>query len=204
MGVRWGFIVLAVLVVIGGIGGAVWRLISGVTSVPGQMQRIVIPGEGEFHAAEPGVYTIFHEYKSFVDGKYYSSGLELYGLDVKVTGPGGEEVPVKPSQMSGNYSVGAFSGNAIFTFDAAQPGGYKISALAGNEPEDGHSDEPADGADSSGSAAAHPATVLAIGKDFTGKILGTVFGTLGLVFGGLILGAVFMLLAFLRFGRSKS
>ena len=189
MGVRWIFIVLAILAVLGGIGGAVWRLVSGVTSMPGEMQRIVIPGEGEFTAAEPGTYTIFHEYKSFVDGKYYSSGMELSGLEVRVTGPGGMDVPVQPSAMSGTYDVGAYSGNAVFTFSAAEAGDYRIAAKVAEG--EATPDKSVSTAPQTGKA------VLAVGKDFTGKILGTVFGTLGLVFGGLMLGAVFMVLAFI-------
>lgn len=203
MGNRLYLLVVALLVVLCGIGYAIFFMIKGITALPGELQRVVIPGESTFTIDTPDEYTIFYEYKSFMNGKVYATGMNLGAFEVKITDPSGNDVPLKPSNISNEYDAGSYSGYAVYTFDAHATGEYTISGSI-----ESMSSETVDSSGQSASQANSPQSiVLAIGKDFMGKIFGLVFGTLGLVFGSLLVGGVIivvMLVGLVRSMRTQS
>ena len=189
-----------ILVVLGGIAYAILFMIKGITSFPGELQRVVIPGESIFTISETAEYTIFYEYKSFIDGKIYATGMDIGTFNVKITDPSGNDVPLKPSNVSNEYDAGSYSGYAVYTFDAHKTGQYTISSnLEGTD-----SDSVVLGKQLSSQAISQLKIVLAIGKDFTGKIFGLVFGTLGLVFGSLLVGGVLTIVMLIGLIKSVS
>jgi len=195
VGFRWIYIVLAILVTLGGIGGSVWWLYSNITKLPGELKRVVIPGKSTFTLDERGEYTIFYEYKSFIDGKVYATGENLGEFEIKILNPGGGEVEVKSATVSSEYNVGAYSGYGVYTFDAPTTGEYTITGSIG------------DGSGASGASAssAQPQkAVLAIGNNLMGKIFGIVFGMIGLVFGSLIAGGILMAIAIVGMIRQRA
>ncbi len=140
-------------------------LITRLMSMDSGLTRFVAPG-GETLTLDAGNYTIFHEPQGVIDGKIYSGGA-LTGLTVTVTGPDGSDVPLTAAS-SGRYSFGGHTGFAVFDFTAASSGAYIIA---------GHYADDAPG----------PQTVLAVGAGFLSGLLTTIFGSLGIAFGGAII-----------------
>ncbi|MDP6542811.1 MAG: hypothetical protein QGH60_02405 [Phycisphaerae bacterium] len=68
------YYVLAGLVLAGGIAGFALFLFSGLTDLSGGLTQMVVPGEHELTLSEAGDYTVFHEYRSVVGSKVYSTG----------------------------------------------------------------------------------------------------------------------------------
>jgi hypothetical protein len=144
------------------------------------LTRFVVPGE-ETLTLDAGNFTIFHEPQGVIDGKIYAGG-SLSGLTVTVTGPGGDDVPLSPAG-SGRYSFGGHTGFAVFDFTAAAPGPYVIAgSYADNAP--------------------GPQTVLAVGAGFLSGLLTTIFGSLGIAFGGAIIAAIIAVRVLVRRRRA--
>lgn len=127
------------------------------------MQRVVMPGEASL-ILEPGTYTIFNEYRTQVDGKFYS-GAPLDGLVLKIVGPNGSELDLD-EPMSSRYSVGGRHGVAAYAFTVTEPGPHTLKA---KYEEGGRGYK----------------VVLAVGQGFVTAILVLVFGCLSLVFGSI-------------------
>jgi hypothetical protein len=131
-----------------------------------------VPGNAVLVLDKPGPYTIYHEKKSTVDGRYYASdtvdGLSL-GLTAEATG-----VPVKLAEpsTSTSYTIGNRSGTSIYAFTVEQPGRYRLTANLAS----GRGD---------------PKVVLAVEQGLFGAMLGVIFGTIGISFAGLgVAGAI--------------
>lgn len=159
---------VAIVVFLVGMAAMAAFLITRLTGMDSGLTRFVVPGEQTL-TLEAGSYTIFHEPQSVVDGMIYSGG-SLGGMSVAVTGPDGSEAPLSPAG-SGRYSFGGHTGFAVFDFTAAAAGPYVI---AGRYADD----------------APGPQTVIAVGAGFLSGLLTTVFGSLGIAFGGAIIAAV--------------
>lgn len=143
--------------------------------------QVVVPGEAALALTEPGTYTIFHERESVVDGRIYASE-SISGLAVTVRTPAGAPVALAPVTTSSTYTFGGRTGVAAFTFELATPGSYRLAARY------------ADGR-------REPRVVLAIGRNFMGSLLTTVFGGLAIAFGG---GAIAVWIAVRTFRRRKA
>lgn len=84
--------------------------------------------------------------------------------------------------FSSSYSIGGHSGKSVFAFDITAPGRYRLSvAYSGGRGE--------------------PQTVIAVGRGFLGRLIGTIFGAIGSVFAGFIAALVLVLTTY--FGRRK-
>lgn len=163
----WYIIAVAIFLI--GMAAMAAFLITRLLDMGEALTRFVVPGEQTL-TLEAGEYTVFHEPQSVIDGKIYSGG-SLSGMTVTVTGPDGGVVPVSGSTTGGRYTLGGHTGFAVFDFAAASPGDYVI---AGRYADD----------------APGPQTVLAVGAGFLSGLLTTIFGSLGIAFGGAIIAAV--------------
>ena len=142
-------------------------LFSRLTGFDAALTRLIVPGEQTL-TLEAGNYTIFHEPQGVLDGKIYAGG-SLSGLTVTVTAPDGSDVPLAAAG-SGRYSFGGHTGFAVFDFTAASPGAYIIAGRYADN-------------------ASGPQTVLAVGQGFLSSLLRTIFGALGIAFGGAVIAA---------------
>jgi hypothetical protein len=136
-------------------------------SVDAGLIRVVVPGNAVVTLDKPGTYTIFHEKRSVVDGKYYASDT-VSGLRVElVAEAGGAPVRVVEPSTSTSYSVGNREGESIFAFTIDQPGRYRLMTnLAGGQ------------------------AVLAIGQGMFGAIFKLVGGTIAIAFAGLAIAGI--------------
>jgi hypothetical protein len=162
----WYLVAVAIFLV--GMAAMAAFLITRLMSMDSGLTRFVVPGE-ETLTLEPGKFTIFHEPQSVVDGKIYSGG-SLGGMTITVAGPDGSDVPLAAAG-SGRYSFSGHTGFAVFDFAAASAGKYVI---AGRYADD----------------APGPQTVIAVGAGFLSGLLTTIFGSLGIAFGGAIIAAI--------------
>jgi hypothetical protein len=159
---------VAIVVFLVGMAAMAAFLITRLTSMDSGLTRFVVPGEQTL-TLEAGNYTVFHEPQSVVDGKIYSGG-SLGGMSVTVTDADGSDVPLSPAG-SGRYSFGGHTGFAVFDFTAAAAGPYVIAGRYAD--------------DAPGSQ-----TVIAVGAGFLSGLLTTIFGALGIAFGGAIIAAI--------------
>jgi hypothetical protein len=147
--------------------------------------RVVVPGTVLLVFDKPGPYTIYHEKKSTVDGRYYASE-NVDGLGLRLTSEAtGAPVKLVEPKTSTSYTIGNRSGTSIYAFTLDQPGRYRLAAnLAG-----GRSDARA---------------VLAIEQGMIGAMLGTIFGTIAIVFAGLgVAGAIVFVVVWQRTKAAK-
>lgn len=163
-GRTWYGVALAVLILGGCVSGLfLWLRLAALET---KLLRFVFPGTVELALEEPGTYTIFHEPRSLVDGRYYVSE-DVSGMRVRVvsTESGAPLVLARPG-MEETYSLRDHAGIAVLTFDLPAPERIRLSAAY----DDGRSE---------------PKVVLTVGHGFLGGLFGTVFATLAIGFGAL-------------------
>ena len=172
--------VVAGLIAVAGFAGSAFYLMPRIAAADARGMRVVVPGNVLLVFDKPGPYTIYHEKKSTVDGRYYASenvdGLSL-GLRSEATGA---QVKLVEPKTSTSYTIGNRSGTSIYAFTLDQPGRYRLAAkLAG-----GRSDAKA---------------VLAIEQGMIGAMLGTIFGAIAIAFAGLgVAGAIVFVVVWQR------
>jgi len=65
--------VVAGLSALASLAGALLHVVPRLTAVDERLIRVVVPGSAVLTLDKPGSYTIYHEKKSTVDGRYYAS-----------------------------------------------------------------------------------------------------------------------------------
>ncbi len=167
---RWWYVFGLFLGVCGFVFMAAF-LVPRVLAMGDGLQQVVMPGVAQLQLRETGRYTIFHERETIVNNEVYSSPT-VSGLRVKVTAVShARAVAVSPASVSSNYNIGGRSGRALLMFDVDQVGTYRIEGGYRN-------------------GAATPRVVLAIGHEYVGDLLTTIFGALAIAFTGVLSGVV--------------
>lgn len=170
--------VVASLIMVGGVVGCIVFLISRL-SVLGEQPTYLVPGTHTLECTEAGFYTIFHEYQTVVDGKYYSSPPgSLTGLTCTVISETDDTLQVTPLKSKSTYSFGSREGYGILKFKVETPGTYTFEAIL---PE-GHTDQ----------------AVLTISHGFVSDILFTIFGAMGILFGCGGVGLIIIVLTIIK------
>jgi hypothetical protein len=140
--------------------------------------QVVVPGSGIIELDEAGNYNIFHEYRSIVDGKVYSSnsinGLVYALRNVKT----GEFITLTNPESNMNYSINGREGRSIFEFNIDEPGRYEFEAWY--ETENGEE------------------AVLAIGKGFGANLFVTIILCFGILFGSIVISILIFLITFFK------
>jgi hypothetical protein len=187
---RTGYVVAAVLFVLGTIGAAVLAtfFILGIVGLGGSLERVVVPGTERLYLEETGRYTIYYEYRSEVDGVTYRTDEDPPNLETTVTRlETGETIPVQSRSGLTTYDVGSRSGVSYQAFRVDDPGEYEITA----EYPPGQSG---------------PDVVLAIGEGVEGSIfasVGAFFGA-GLLFcGTTLIALVIVAVTLIRRSRNE-
>ncbi len=177
----WYFVAAAVLVI--GAAAAVAWVAMQLPKLNDKLIQVVVPGEATLRLTEAGTYTIFHERTSVVDGRVYASD-SLSGLRISLRNERGERVSLSSPQMSSTYNFSGRSGVAVFTFEVAQPGAYRLSAAYDN-------------------ARSGPRAVLAVGAGFLGALFSIVFGALGFALGGVAAAVIIAAIVFVKRRRAS-
>jgi hypothetical protein len=163
---RWLYAVPA-LVLCAGIAGFVLFLVSAVGGMGEDLHRVQMPGRAPLSFAEPGAYTLFHEHRTYTDGRIYESNAPLSGFGCTLWRDG-EAVPgaVAPATMNETYAVGGRAGRALFVLRVPQAGAYELDCA-------------------SPPPVVSPPVTLAIGGNVVWGIVGTVMWSMALLLGAI-------------------
>jgi hypothetical protein len=165
-----------------GIAGFALVLFTRLKDLGSGLEQVVVPGETEL-ALDAGTYTIFHEHRSVVDGRFYSAPENVPGLRVRVvSAASGRELPVRPPGGDASYSIGGRSGVAIFSVDVPEPGRYRVSG-----------DVPGGGGP----------YVLALGSGFGRRLLTTILGAIAVALLSFVAALTVAIVTFVRRRRAR-
>lgn len=160
-------------------------LIKSLSGLGAKLQQVVVPGEADITLRERGEYRIFYEYQSVVGNRVYSTEENLSGLKCDLVSKAtNSKIALSPSSVNSTYELDGRSGKAVFQFSIDQPGVYQLSA---GYPKGQQG----------------PEIVLAVGKDFTARLLLTIFGGIALVFASFAIAVAIALIAFLKRSKKK-
>jgi hypothetical protein len=127
---RWWYWLAAAVLVSGLILAVLlgYRGVRAMLSLGDAVARVVVPGNAELTLAEAGEYSIWHEYRSVVDGTGFVNEPDLPGLRCALRAPDtGDAVALAPSSASASYSIGSRAGVLVWRFRAERPGTYALS-----------------------------------------------------------------------------
>ncbi len=176
-----GYYGLAVLIIVLGFAAFAGSIYSGITDAESGLLQMVAPGGANLFLKEPGEYTIFYENNSYLDGKFYSTGEQMSGLEILVKEKAtGIDLATYPAKSSFTYSLGNRSGRSIMAFTTPRAGIYQVNA--------------------SYSGRAGPRIVLAIGKGIVEGIFSSIMISLAALFGSIVIAAV---ITFVTYRRRK-
>jgi len=172
---------LAVLIIVLGFAAFALSIYSGITDAESGLLQIAAPGGADLFLREPGEYIIFYENNSYLDGKFYSTGEQISGLEVHVREKAtGLDLTTYPAKGSFTYSLGSRSGRSIMAFKIERAGDYQVNAsYSGKE---------------------GPRIVLAIGKGMVEGIFSSIMISLAALFGSIAIAAV---ITFVTYSRRK-
>jgi len=164
--------IVAGLVALAGFAGSFLYVNPRLAAADDHTVRVVIPGNTVLVLDKPGDYTIYHEKKSTVDGRYYASDT-VNGLSLALTADAtGAPVKLVEPRNAIGYTVGNRSGTSIYDFTIDRPGRYRLATNL------------ADGSN-------NPKAVLAIAQGMFGALTSAIGGALSIVFAGLgVAGAI--------------
>ncbi|HHU73040.1 MAG TPA: hypothetical protein GXZ28_00240 [Clostridiales bacterium] len=146
--------------------------------------QVVVPGSEIIELDKAGKYIIFHEYKSVVDGKIYSSN-SINGLYCTLTNvKTGEDITLSITTPNMNYSVNGREGRSVFEFNIDEPGRYELKAWYGQR----------DGEEA----------VLAVGKGFGAGLFVTIILCIGILFGSIVISILIFVITFLKRRKYKN
>lgn len=172
---------LAVLIIFIGFFAFAASIYSGITDAQSSLLRMVAPASADLFLSEPGEYTIFYENNSYVNGKFYSTGEQMPGLQIHVRDEAtGSDLVTYPANGGVTYSLDSRSGRSIMAFRIEHAGSYQINAsYPGKE---------------------GPAVVLAVGKGTIEGILSSIMISFVALFGSIAIAAT---ISFVTYRRRK-
>jgi hypothetical protein len=140
-------------------------LLNSLSGLTDGLTQVVVPVKSEIILPETGKYTIFYEYQSVLGDRLYFTGESLSGLQCTLTSKvTGYRIALSRPLTRSTYSFGGRKGVSVLEFNIDQPGIYEFSA-------------------SYPKGQGGPEVVLAMGRGFMRKLIGTIFGGLAIFFG---------------------
>jgi hypothetical protein len=105
------------------------------SSLVGEDTRVMVPGSTEITFEESGTYTVYHEYRTMIDGQLYATDPSVSGLFVALTEEtSGREIDITSPSFTGSYTINGREGVSVFTFTIDEPGQYELHGwYEGNE-----------------------------------------------------------------------
>ncbi len=172
---------LAVLIIALGFAGFAGSIYSGITDAESGLLQMLAPGDADLFLSEPGEYIVFYENNSYLDGKFYSTGEQLSGLEIHVREKATDlDLATYPARGSFTYSLGSRSGRSIMAFEIERAGNYQVNAsYSGKE---------------------GPKIVLAIGKGMVEGLFSSILISLAALFGSIAIASV---ITFVTYSRRK-
>ena len=175
----------AVLFFASGAGLFGYTLFHGLAHLTDSLTQVVVPGEAELYLKRGGVYTVFLEEESVVNGKIYSTNRGVQGLACRVTSTqNGSRIEMRKAGTDASYEVNGRSGHSVLAFSVPEDGRYRFAC---------DYDETNRG----------PEVVVAVGSGAAEAILRTVGGSLASLFGGMGAGGIALAVVLVMRQRDK-
>ncbi|MGE5418429.1 MAG: hypothetical protein ACM3UZ_16945 [Acidobacteriota bacterium] len=176
---KTGYIAALVVFVLG-ISALGYLIYYGITNYSEEYQRMAAPGKQVLQLNKPGQYTIFYEFVSEFNGKYYDTSEVPPDMTYIVTDMStGSQVTIKHPYGKTTYNLSDHYGVSVKDFDITKPGKYELAAQY-NSLQEG------------------PEVVLAIGQSHIGAIVACIFGGFALLFVTLGLSFLIAIVTFIR------
>jgi len=177
--VNRGFFKSAILIFTVGIIALTAFIIYSVIGIKDSMQKVEVPTNQTLYFKDSGKYTVFYEYNDDIQEQLNND--EVKKLNVTLTDNNTNSI-VQIFKVSGksNYSSIGRGGKSFLEFNIEKPGNYDLDAAY---------------KDNSGGK-----LTLAIARDFTKRILITVFGSIAILFGTISIG-IFIIASSIRKNR---
>lgn len=178
---KWWYILPSILFIIA--FAFVFNFVLTIISISDKEEGFVVPGSYELVIEEPGTYTIFHEYQTTIDGKYYDNDEDISGMSIILENKADGSIIELRAPANSNYSYNGRQGTSVAAFKVREPGTYILSA----EYENGQG----------------PDVVLTVSEDFVKSImlsLGSIFAGIGFVILSII---SFIVILIIRITRKK-
>jgi hypothetical protein len=170
---------LAVLIIFIGFAAFAGSIYYGISDAGSGLMQIVAPASVDLNLSEPGEYIIFYENNSYINGKFYSTGDQIPGLEIRVREKAtGLDLATYPAKGSFTYSLDNRNGRSILAFTAPRAGIYQVNA--------------------SYSGSAGPEVVLAIGKGVIEGMLSSFIISMAALFGSIAIAAVISYVTYIR------
>ena len=174
---RW-FYGLAVVIVLAGSAVFIVFLLGSLGGLTKGLQQVVVTGNYELTFEKPGNYLVYYEYESVIDGKVYSTGEALSGVQCAINHTAsGRNIRVGPASTSSTYTMGSRAGKAILQFSIDEPGLYEFSAWYEDNGQD---------------------IVLAVGPDFTMGLFMSIFGGIAVLFGSWVIACIIFIITLIK------
>ncbi len=143
------------------------------------LMQVVVPGSADLDLEEPGEYTIFYENQTYFNGKFYSTGEQISGLQIQVSEIAtGSYLTIYSAPGSFTYDLGSRNGRAITSFKVERPGTYRVNAFY--------------------SGGSGPDVVLAVGKGVAEGIFSRVLMSIAALFGSIAVAAIIVFMTYTR------
>ena len=170
---------LAIIIIILGFITFAGLIITNISDIGNGLTQFVVPGSSDLDLNEPGEYMIFYENQTYFNGRFYSSGENIQGLNISVIKvANGSHLATYPPSSDIKYSFGGRSGRAIAAFEVDDPGIYRIGASY---------------IDGSG-----PKCVLAAGKGILEGVFFLIITSFTALFGSILIGGAMVLVTYKR------
>jgi len=108
-------------------------LLEGIDGIRRPLVRMVAPGTADVVFDRQGRWTVFYEHRSTVDGRVFRSPEQVPFLEISVSDPDGNDVPVDSTAASFEYQTLRAAGSAVATFTIVGTGTYEV-AIADDSP----------------------------------------------------------------------
>ena len=124
---RWWYGIAVAVFVVGLMGHLVYAYFV-ISAVFSNVHRLKMPGEYEINFDSPGVYRIFHEYVSRIDGEIFSANkndyqqlmITVYSERTK------KQIPLLPDSIENYNDNDLYIGFSIYKFKVSEIGHYII------------------------------------------------------------------------------
>ena len=91
--------------------------------------QVPAPGSSIIEIERPGMYTLFHEYKSYLGDRVFDGLPNRNGLDIRIVPePGGEAIATQRADTMKPYTARRKKGIPLLQFEIAEPGRYVVTS----------------------------------------------------------------------------
>lgn len=121
--------IISLLVLISGIVFSVLYILNGYNNLGNTLETMRFPGTNQVQIASSGNYTLYHEYKTYVNGTYLNNeDIKIGDYEIDIINENTKDSPgIIRLDGAKNYSYKGRSGETVYEFEADETGTYLIS-----------------------------------------------------------------------------